>query len=735
MQLNLLKQINRGGKITIVILVAIFILLFFLSTIIRFFVVSKSEKLIGRKIELKELHINYLRCSVSATDFILYEKNSNDIFASVGSLYVNFAPWHLIHREYAFSEIKIENPSVSIINSEKGFNFDDLLTSSDSTETVKTEEPEKDGSTIRYLVRNLSILNGHIRYEDLSIQSFNELNKLGINIPEIAWDNSRSDLGVNFVLGETGKVSLSGFVDHVLGKYSVGLKTEGVDISPFVGYLKPYMDATALTGLVDCNITIAGEMENPMNVKVLGMAKVNNFSVNDLSEKQVLAASEILVKIDSLNLGAFDFKFDTIAISNPQLTAIVEPDGINLMKLFAPYFADTITAAEDSISADTNVVHYSINNLIVNNGNVHLSDLTLNRPFQYDLTNLKFEMQGFSDIGTKIPMNFSVTLNNAGTLNGKMNFDMVNMSNIDFDGSVSKMDMISFSPYSEYYLARPIKKGLFNYNCQLAMTPSTLRNNNKIKIDNIEFGKKTKDSTAYKVPIPLALYVLKDRKGIIGFELPVTGNPSDPKFKLGKLIWKTAQEFFIKSAAAPFNAIGNMFNVDPENIKRISFEYLQDSLVQNQRDNLDKLAEIALAKPELSLLFIQTTHPEEEKNLIAIREAKMSYIAANDTKADNTSLQQLANELDNNNTGFRNYIGMSDGDGDSELANRCIQKIGKEIANQKLNQLLNAREELLKKYFISKGVPTGSVQFQKTDFRDMPEELKKPQFIVNITLE
>ena len=372
---------------------------------------------------------------------------------------------------------------------------------------------------------------------------------------------------------------------------------------------------------------------------------------------------------------------------------------------------------------------------MVKNGNIHFSDLTLNRPFQYNLTNLEFEMQDFSDMGTTIPMNFSVTLNNAGTFNGKMNFDMANMSNIDFDGSVNKMDMISFSPYSEYYLARPIKKGLFNYDCQLAMTASTLKNNNKIKIDNLEFGKKTKDSTAYKVPIPLALYVLKDRKGIIGFELPVTGNPSDPKFKLGKLIWKTAQEFFIKSAAAPFNAIGNMFSVDPENIKRISFEYLQDSLVQNQFDNLDKLAEIALAKPELSLLFIQTTHPEEEKNLIAIREAKMSYIAANDTKADNTSLQQLASELDNNNTGFRNYIGMRDGDGDSELANRCIQKIGGDVANQKLNQLLNDREELLKKYFISKGVPTGSVQYQKTDFRDMPEELKKPQFIVNITLE
>jgi hypothetical protein len=735
MQFNLKSYTTRGLRITIYIAIAIFVLLFFLSTIIRVFVVSKSEKLIGRKLELKELHINYLKCSVSAQEFVLYEKNGQDIFASIGGLYVNFAPWHLLHREYAFSEIRIEKPSVSIIYSENGFNFDDLTTSSDSTEIQEVEEPKKTSDTIRYLVRNLSISDGYIRYEDRSISSVNELKKLGINIPEIAWDNSRSELGVDFILGENGKVSVGGFIDQTLGNYSVRLKTQGVDISPFVGYLKPYVDATALTGLVDGDITLTGEMENPMNMKVFGLASVNDFSVNDLSEKPLMAASEILVKMDSLDLGTFNFRFDTIAIARPQLTTILAPDGINLMKFFAPYFADTLATTEDSLSNDTSTVHYSINNLIVTDGAVHLSDLTLNRPFQYDLGNLQFNMNNFSDVAAKIPMSFSVILNNSGTFEGKAELDMATMDNIVFDGSISKMDMISLSPYFEYYLARPVKKGLFSYNCQLTMTPTKLNNNNKIKIDNLEFGKKTKDTTAYNVPIPLAMYVLKDRKGRIGFELPVTGNPSDPKFKLGKLIWKTAEEFFIKSATAPFNAIGKLFDVNPEGIKRIPFEYLQDSLTQIQRENLDKLAEIALAKPELSLLFIQTTHPEAEKNLIAIREAKINYLAKTDSTSDRLLLLQRAIELDDNNSGFKTYLNLTGQESDADFQNRCLQNVGEEIADQKLNQLLNIRENLLKNYFISKGLPNNSLQFQKTDFSDMPEELKKPQFVVNITLE
>ncbi len=60
-------------KIIGIVLLVVFILLFFLSSIARSYIQKHSEELIGRKIELRQLHFNYLRVSVQwVLDFHIY---------------------------------------------------------------------------------------------------------------------------------------------------------------------------------------------------------------------------------------------------------------------------------------------------------------------------------------------------------------------------------------------------------------------------------------------------------------------------------------------------------------------------------------------------------------------------------------------------------------------------------------------------------------------------------------
>ncbi len=92
---------------------------------------------------------------------------------------------------------------------------------------------------------------------------------------------------------------------------------------------------------------------------------------------------------------------------------------------------------------------------------------------------------------------------------------------------------------------------------------------------------------------------------IIGFDLPVTGNPSDPSFKLGKIIWKTLEEFLIKTATAPFKAIGNLFGANPESIRQVPFEIMQDSLLNDQKNNLDALKALCILVKKSKLVNIR----------------------------------------------------------------------------------------------------------------------------------
>jgi len=728
-------SLKRWHKIILTIVVFFILLLSILPTIAKWYINKHGEDIIGRQISISKLHINYFKFSVNIKEFVMYEKNGIDKFVSFDNLCVNFAPWHLLSSEYALTEFTLTNPYVSIIYSEEGFNFDDIIESSDTTDLEELEDTTSNPT--KYLIRNLNLIGGYITYQDKTSNSTSEIKHLGISVPEIAWDNSKSELGIDFILGEKGKVSLGGDINQVAGTYMIHAKTEDIDISPFAPYLNEYIIASSINGLLYTDLIVNGEMEEPINVIVTGKAGIKEFAINDIDDNHFLSFADLCIILDSLNIGNGNYCIDTVSIQSPKLTAILDNNGSNFERLLEPYFSDTLDVSENTTETDTSTteMHYSIKILEINDCAVAFSDLTLNRPFDFDITNLDFTMKDYSDLAKDVKMNFAMILNNTGSFIGNAIVDMLTLETFSFDGEIANLDMVSLSPYSEYFIARPITKGTFNYNVKLAMNPDYLDNQNAIKIVNLETGKKTKDTTAYKVPVGFALYILKDRNNLINIDLPVTGNPSDPSFKLGKIIWKTLEEFLIKTATSPAKAIGNVFGTNPESIRKISFEMLQDSLLKKQKNNLDIISEIIIKKPELIFTFSQSTNREEEMKLLAIQEAKKQFVS-NQLALDSTALNthEVVSKLQNDNVEFRYWLGMTDSTTMEQFPDFCMQKVGSNQAMALLNELMLKRENLLLNYFIDQDVPKTSVRFKMADLRNLPEEMKTPMFSIEVSM-
>ena len=118
----------------------VIVLLFFLSTITKNWLVKNSEKLIGRKLEIGEVHFNYAKVAVQVKDLVLFEANKTDSFASFSELYVNFDPWKLLSSEYAFSEIRLAQPRIQVIQDGEKFNFDSLMPKEDSLAVKDTTQ-------------------------------------------------------------------------------------------------------------------------------------------------------------------------------------------------------------------------------------------------------------------------------------------------------------------------------------------------------------------------------------------------------------------------------------------------------------------------------------------------------------------------------------------------------------------------------------------------------------------
>jgi hypothetical protein len=708
----------------------IFVVLFFLSTFTKNYLVKNSEKLIGRKIAIGEMHFNYAKVAIQVKDFILYEDNKRDKFASFSELYVNFDPWTLPSKEYSFSEIRLADPMVKVIQDGEKFNFDSLIPKEDSVAVEDTTNNE----ILKFTVRNIQLINGDIIYQDLHKDDIVEMKTLNLNLPLIAWDNEQSDMGVDFTMGEKGKVNVQASVDNRNKKYRIDLNTQNVDIHPVTGYLKDYFDVTSLEGLLSSRIKITGDMNEIINISVSGTGTVDNLAVMDGRSEKILTANQVNTSISDINLKTFHFGFGRIALREPQLLVVRDKKMINLEQFFLPLFAsDSLTSVADTIQSEETPVTYSIDTLKVENGLVSIADNTLNRPFKYELNDMNVTMTGLSESAEHIPVEFYTKLNKKGEFSGKTIWSMTDYMNLEMDAKIKRLDMVSFSPYSEYYIASPITQGWFNYDLSLKMEKTRLVNQNKLKVDELEFGKRTKDSTAIKAPVRLALYIMKDAKDVISIDLPVSGNPSDPKFKLGKIIWKTFANLMVKTAASPFRALAGLAGTNPESLEKLPFAYAQDSLDKKQCDDLCKLAEILKKKPDLVVSLIQSTNPEEEKMLLAVRCAKEDFMAAH--KAD--SIKMALPDLKDDNPELLAFIKKTVPEIDSVgVKSACLKLAGQARIDTMFETVLKKRNQhIIHLLTDHQGIPATSLNVMTADLNNLPQELRVPQYKVEVSVK
>jgi len=715
-----------------VISLLIFIILFFASDFTKNYLVKNSEKLIGRKFTVGELHFNYAKVAIKVKDLVLFEANQTDSFASFAEFYINLNPWALPSREYSVSEIRLVNPRVQIIQDIDKFNFDSLIPKEDSLTTQDTTKSE----ALKFTIKNIKLVNGKIIYNDLQKKNLVEMKNLNLDLPLISWNNEQSNLGVDFVIGEKGKVNIQANVDNLKKKYQIDLKTQDIDIQPITGYLTDYLDVKAINGFLSSNVNVVGDMNEVINILISGKGTVTNFSLLDGRSEKIISSPKVSVGINEINLKTFNFAFGKIEVDQTKLLVIRDKTAMNIMQFFGPYFRnDSIASASTTVQETSTPVTYRIDTIKISNALISITDNTLNRPFNYELNDLNVTMTGLSESAAQIPVAFSTKLNNRGELSGKTVWSMVDFMNIEMDAKVKRMELVSFSPYSEYYIASPITQGWLNYDLGLKMTQKSLKNTNNVKVEELEFGKKTKDTTAMKVPVRLGLYLMKDAEDNIAFEIPVEGNPSEPKFKLGKIIWKTFANLMVKTALSPFKALAGLAGANPETMDKLPFTFAQDSLNQSQREDLSKLAAILKKKPELNLSLTQTTDPEKEKAQIAIQLTKADFII--NQPLDPNSPKIKASEIKDDDANLLAFIGKTISSVDSiGIESASLKLIASERIESRFNELLNHRNQLISEFFIrDQGIPQEAIQISIADLKNLPQELKVPQFKIEVSIK
>jgi hypothetical protein len=171
---------------------------------------------------------------------------------------------------------------------------------------------------------------------------------------------------------------------------------------------------------------------------------------------------------------------------------------------------------------------------------------------------------------------------------------------VDLRLTMKNDDLIPFTPYTEKFAGHPLNKGKLSFDLSYKIENRKLEAANVIAIDQLTFGPRNDSTNATKLPVKLAVALLKDRNGRIDLNLPVSGSLDDPKFSIGGLVWQAIANILIKAATSPFSLLGAMFG-GGEELQYVDFTPGAATLDAAQTNKLNTLAKALYERPALNL--------------------------------------------------------------------------------------------------------------------------------------
>jgi hypothetical protein len=202
----------------------------------------------------------------------------------------------------------------------------------------------------------------------------------------------------------------------------------------------------------------------------------------------------------------------------------------------------------------------------------------------------------------------------------------------DIKMSFKGVELTSATPYSGHFAGYKIEKGKLSVDIDYKIQNRQLTAAHKFVIDQLELGERVESPDAVKLPIKIAVALLKDRNGVIDVDLPVTGSLDDPQFKIGPLIWKAVVNLLVKVATAPFAMLGRLFG-GGEQMNYIDFAPGSAVLESSEHDKLGALVKALKEKEKLELDVPLTFSPDLDRPALAAAHLNMRLLALSQDQA------------------------------------------------------------------------------------------------------
>lgn len=270
-------------------------------------------------------------------------------------------------------------------------------------------------------------------------------------------------------------------------------------------------------------------------------------------------------------------------------------------------------AARDAEAGDELPVDIRIGTTQLTNGRVDFTDHFVRPNYSAALTELNGTLGAFQS-GSREMATLALRGRAAGTalldISGQLNPTAKPLA-LDIHAKATDLELAPLSPYAGKYAGYAIERGKLSMDVSYKIDPDgKLDAKNQVVLNQLTFGEKIESKDATKLPVRLAVALLKDRNGVIDINLPVSGSVNDPKFSVGGIIWQVIVNLLTKAITSPFALLAGGGGDD---LSVVEFKPGTAQLVPAAAAAIDKVAKALTDRPTLKMTVTGAADPASER--------------------------------------------------------------------------------------------------------------------------
>ncbi|WP_454727187.1 MULTISPECIES: DUF748 domain-containing protein [Cupriavidus] len=436
--------------------------------------------------------------------------------------------------------------------------------------------------------------------------------------------------------GRRGVMALEGTVQPTAPAAQMQVDLREIDLAPLQPYLADRFNAALRggTATVKGRLGVDAPSGKPVAARFAGNAQLGNVRTVDR------VTGDDFLRWRSLAVNGIDFVMDeskgpmkvgvgSVALSDFYARVILNANGrLNLQDVMAGGAAHGEAAPNTSLTqanpasappasapaaapvpapapAATAAAKPQIRlgGVTVNKGNINFSDFFVRPNYTANLTDMKGSV---SKVSSTDPAPADLTL--AGridddapvNIDGKLN-PLADPLYLDIAAKAAGVELTRLTPYATKYAGYPITKGKLTVDVAYKIENGKLDASNHLYLDQLTFGDKVDSPTATKLPVLLAVSLLKDRNGVIDINLPVSGSLSDPEFSIGGVIVRVIVNLLTKAITSPFSLIASAFGGGGDELGYVEFPPGAATLTPAARQKIETLGKALADRPSLRL--------------------------------------------------------------------------------------------------------------------------------------